>query len=299
VACLLNTSFAGSTLTTIMVNTHPDVTSIGEGINARIFSSPRRSERYRCTCGVVLSECPYWSAIGQGVRARGLPFDIAGVRLGYTPDSSIERFLVRHLRPRLYHSFHRMTQPIWGGRRRVIDDANVAFIESALEAANARLFFFAGKNLWGHFQLLKMPRLEIKFIRITRDARSFAASYKARGRPFRDAVRVWRKTQEGISAFTSSSIASGCLMTLRYEDLCADPRGELGKVFSFLELDPIDVPDVFYPSRQHITGNHIRHVHELRVTVVERWREVLSEQEVAVVNRSNGPLNREFGYEAR
>ncbi len=293
---MLNTSFAGSTLTTIMVNTHPDVTSIGEGINARIFSRPGKSDEYPCSCGAVVSQCEFWEALGRRVREQGMPFEIARIRLGYAPETRLGRRIVSRLRPRTFSSYHALTQAVSRRRRRRLDTANSALIAAALDVDDARLFFYAGKSLFGHYQLIRLPDLDVRFLRIIRDARSFAASYKIKGRGVEHAVRVWRRSQTAIGDFIATHVAPDRVLTVKYEELCGTPRDVLASIFGFLNLAPFDVPDVFYPGRQHITGNRIRLEPEIRVKAVERWRSVLSADDLALVGRVNGPLNAALGY---
>ena len=293
---MLNTSFAGSTLTTIMVNSHPHVTSIGEGINARIFRKPGKSATYPCSCGTVVGQCEFWQALGRRVRERGVPFDIARIRLGYAPESRMGRRIVSRLPPSAFAPYHAMTQAVSGLRRRRLDDANRALIASALEIDNARLFFLAGKSLFGHYQLMRLPDLDVRFLRIIRDARSFAASYKVKGRSVEDAARVWRRSQAAIDEFIAVHVPKGRVLTIKYEELCRAPMETLTGIHGFFELEPVDVPEVFYPGKQHITGNRIRLEREIRVRSVERWRRVLSADELALVERATGTMNAAMGY---
>ena len=80
-------------------------------------------------------------------------------------------------------------------------------------------------------------------------------------------------------------------MVVRYEDLCADPRATMRELFAFCFVDPdVDVT-TFLAREQHLLGNSMRlgAVDEIRLD--ERWRDVMSEDELGAIAAAAGPLH--------
>ena len=69
---ILAPSHSGSTLLSLLLSSHPDVTTVGE-INVSALDDP---SRYLCSCGEPLRECDFWTAIAARMNGRGIDFDI-------------------------------------------------------------------------------------------------------------------------------------------------------------------------------------------------------------------------------
>ena len=147
----------------------------------------------------------------------------------------------------------------------------------------------------GHYHLLRRPELDIKFIRIVRDVRSFVSSYKLKGKSVVDAVKVWTNYQLRAN-YLIQSLPEQNVFLIRYEDLYQDPRVSWASLCRFLEVDVCEAPDVFIPKEHHITGNKIRLQAQLTIHPIERWTTILSDEEMALTLRHAGHLNEQFGY---
>ena len=55
---ITSASFSGSTLLTFLLNTHPEIATIGE-----MKGDSMDVERYRCSCGDPIGRCPFWQRL--------------------------------------------------------------------------------------------------------------------------------------------------------------------------------------------------------------------------------------------
>ena len=299
VACLMNTSYAGSTMMTLLMDSHPQIASVGEGINRRIFV--KNPDAFSCSCGEVLIHCAFWKQVAQCVNDQGIDFQIQDLSLGYKYQNSVLRHLLHtyYAHPKLgpWHADLSSRLPIHASRIKKIGRINVAFIRAALKVTGADVFFSASKNLMGHHHLLGVPELEVKFIRIVRDVRSFASSYKLKGKTVPEAIKVWRNYQL-CADYLMQTLPEHDVILVRYEDLCRQPDYWLETIHHFLEVEARPLPDVFIPKEHHITGNKIRLQPQLTVQPIERWKTILTDDEIDLTLRLAGPINRRFGYDA-
>ena len=58
-ACLTNASFSGSTIFSLLIDSHPDVVALGDGLNPKILG--QRHEDFLCACGSKIGNCEFWS----------------------------------------------------------------------------------------------------------------------------------------------------------------------------------------------------------------------------------------------
>jgi hypothetical protein len=93
VTYIAGVSFCGSTLLAIVLNTHPEIVSVGEmGPSKRFGDSD-----YECSCGVRIVECPFYAAVQARMQELGVAFDPGDMRLrhNYSVGQHLERLSYR------------------------------------------------------------------------------------------------------------------------------------------------------------------------------------------------------------
>jgi len=85
-------------------------------------------------------------------------------------------------------------------------------------------------------------------------------------------------------------------MTLRYEDLCTDPKGVLDKVYGFIGVPAKNGLDDFRSVDHHIIGNRMRLSATSEIRLDESWKKALTPGQMSEIERRVGPLNRRYGY---
>lgn len=319
-AYILAASHSGSTLLTMLLNSHPEVATIGE-------LSPGHMEDlswYLCSCGSKIRECHFWRWVASAMRTRGIDFHLEefGTRFRM-PDSRIATRLLGplHRRPALellrdtgLRLFSR-----WPSRIREIIRANEILVEVILEYYHARLFVDKGNRALRLKYLFRVPSFDLKVIRLIRDGRGVALTYMdpagfadAEDPAMRSggsggqrenerlsmaqAAHQWRRCNEEVENVLRQLDKSQWI-EVRYEELCKDTENTLVRLFDSLGLEPDKRTRKFRTVEHHVVGNGMRLDTTSRISLDERWRSVLTEEELGVFNRVAGELNRRYGYE--
>jgi len=175
---------------------------------------------------------------------------------------------------------------------RVVIQAQLAFpdlVRSLLDQVCGRTRkAIAGVTLHRHFARILQLWPDARFIYLVRDGRDVARSHVEMGwagnvwaaaSVWRDAEREWRRL--------CARVPSERRIEVRYEDLVGDPRGELTRICSFLDLGYS--PEMLdYPARSSYQAPDPR--------IASRWREKLSSRELAWLEREIGPELRARAY---
>ena len=298
IACVTNTSFSGSTIFCLLANTHPQVAALGDGLNPRVLKT--RGDSFVCSCGELLNDCPFWSAVFSAVRQQGVPFSIEDCNLRYSYlHPLLDRVLGRYHDDPVRRVFRQAALAAWPKHRRHVElhnRRNVAFCRAVLEASGKSVYLHNTKPLLMLYHLRDNPELDVSVITMVRDARGFVNSAMKRGTSALDAATRWRNYHQRVADLTRG-IDSSRLLTLKYEDLCGDTESCMKRVFRFLDVEDVPVSRTVVPSDHHIAGNDLRLKKELTVRLDEDWQSKLSERDVAVIERQCRPTCEALGYE--
>jgi Sulfotransferase domain len=298
VVYLAGTSYCGSTLLAFLLNAHPQVVSLGEA------SLHRRGQQqhpltYRCSCGAFLVHCAFWSAVFRRVQERGLHFSAHNWTNDYKYHNALlqKLFTIYAARPWL-SAFQHLTLrrlPFHKNRVAYANKVNLAFIQAALQLTGTEVFFDTSKALLRLAYLQQLPELDLKVVRVVRDVRAFAHSYKRRGVAVAQAARQWRNYQVAAEALLQP-LPSDRVLLLRYEDFCQAPRQWLRQLHTFCGVPPRDPPETLRPSEHHIIGNHMRLQTMTAITANDSWREHLTGAETTRILHLAGDINAHLGY---
>lgn len=176
--------------------------------------------------------------------------------------------------------------------------------------------------------VLRIPFLDAlfphaKFIHILRDGRDTVASLMFRNRgprwghleipgwrellaayPEKNHIRCAHQWRDSVSIARADAkrLGPGRYVEVRYEDLIADPRTAIGKLLEFLGLPPDPAVEAFLPKiRDETRGSYharrqVRHYVDNHSRRVGRYKENLTEEQIAEVEAVCGDLLLELGY---
>ncbi len=294
---------SGSTLLERMLGDIPGVVSIGEVLH--LWERGLRDDE-RCGCGAAFSDCPFWAAVGDDafggwhkVAADGAVADrqdvvrnrhLLGLVTGLQPTS-------RRLRR------HRML-----ARHRAIYRAAAAQAGASLVVDSSKHPAFA--------YLMRRGRLDLRCLIVVRDPRGVAWSWqKTVRRPevtsqAADMPRYpvvgsgLRWTLYGV-LFHALSLLGVPVAVIRYEDLLADPRGELERVMRFSGVRAVQPDDLSHVSGSAVTmsvhhtvaGNPMRfQTGEVALRPDTEWRERMPRRDRLLVEAVTAPLRIFYGY---
>ena len=300
-AYLAGTSYCGSTLLAFLLNSHPQIVSVGEAsLNRR--SQKKKTSNYLCSCGILLNSCEFWKEIFNMVSSVGFKFDMHNWTNDYKYKNDVlHRFLSTYPSNKMMRvfqiiAFHIM--PFHKSRVKYTNAVNIAFMQAAIKLAHAAVFFDTSKALMRLSYLVEIPEIDLKVVRVIRDVRAFANSYKSRGVPVECAAKHWRNYQ--LSAdYLLHTVPSNRVLVMRYEDFCHAPIVWLKNLHTFLGVQPCDPPEMINPDEHHIIGNHMRLQKITAITANQSWQKKLTPTEITRILQIAGDINERFGYPPR
>ena len=176
-----------------------------------------------------------------------------------------------------------------------VDRVNVAFIRAVLEVSGKQVFFDTSKRPVRLERLASIPAIDLRLIQLVRDVRGYVSSGKRRGLDLESEARAWKIEQDTIFEI-ARRLPPDAFTRLRYEDLCADPTGEIERLHRFLGVSPLAPPVELLPREHHVLGNRIRRQESIRVRPSADWQAQLTAGEVQRVLSIAGDLNAKLGY---
>ncbi|MEJ2647660.1 MAG: sulfotransferase [Sedimentisphaerales bacterium] len=319
---ILAASHSGSTLLSMLLNSHPQIITSGElKLSSRAIGD---TSRYRCSCGEFINQCVFWQKIKEGMRSRGLEFDIADAHMDYSAMDS--KFVRRLLKP-LHRGFvlenlrdsALKLSSVWRKQLPEIQKRITAFISTILETSGAEVVVDSSKTDLRLKYLMRNPELDIKVIHLIRDGRGVALTYMnpaefadAGNQELRaggaggnrdnerlimsQAAREWKRSNEAaqnvLRRFDDSR-----RIEIRYEQLCRDTDSTLKQLFEFIGLNNDLRNKNFRSVEHHIVGNGMRLDTTSDISVDERWKSELTKNDLHTFEETAGNMNRRFGYE--
>ena len=296
---ILSASHSGSTLLTMLLASHPDVASVGE---ASAVLSRGEGDTGLCSCGrPVVDGCRFWHEVGQGLAARGVDWRSPTFDTQFLlPESRLgSRLLRAEYRGPAFELVRDVLLgclPSWWFRHERTMQTNVALVEEVTALCGARVFVDSSKEPHRLKHLLRSDALKVHVVHLVRDGRGVAASYVKRNKwPICKAADEWRRSivseEHILRRLPADRIAS-----VSYEDLCEDPEGTVASLFAFMGVDPSHSISDWGAVEQHILGNRMRMGGTSEVRKDEKWRALLSPEDLSTFDCLAGPLNRSYGY---
>lgn len=302
---MVATAYSGSTLLAMLLDTHPQVATIGEldnsigEITARDPSSP-----YICSCGMPIRQCGFFREVQERCAHNGIDLDLHNfrTRLGQGMNKAAKRFTFgvpgrgfwfKEIRD----SVLRQMPPYHRHVRKVLERSE-AIARTVLHVSNKKVFVDGSKDVARAFHLLHESTLDLKLIHIVRDVRAFMHSRLKRVKDgFEKGVRYWVRTHSATMQLREQLPADRYYM-FRWEDFCRAPREKLNELCSFLGVPQTELLSRVNDRPHHVIGNGMRLKSVDAIRRDESWREGLTGGQLAVCDRIAGELNRSFGYEA-
>lgn len=298
--CIPGSPFTGSTLLGTLLNEHPQCASIGAAVGL-----VRRADltTYRCSCGALFRECDFWIDVVERTKALGHPVNVfetnfwnthlrlsehrlvnaALVRsLGWTP-VNIARDAVVGRVTRVKQAIDEMAWNTWSLARAILDRTDKSvFVDTARDHQRPKY-------------LVRHPRLDLRVIHLIRDPRGNSASImKHTGTDVATAARQWRHYNVEADR-VRRYVPTEAWMTLRYEDLCADPDGVLDRIAEFVGAGPAAASPGPRGVDRHIIGNSMRLKGTSEIREDRSWETRLSRADLQVIERIAGPTSRRLG----
>lgn len=318
---ILGASHSGSTLLAMLLNAHPDITTIGETAPGRMGDI----NTYLCSCGKLIKDCSFWKRVSRKIREKHPEFglDNFGTRFELPSNVIASRFLnfehrgifLECLRDTVLQLF-----PRWREVQRDIGARCYDLTSIVLAESGGRIFVDSSKLAHRLKFLLRIPEFNIKVIHLVRDGRAVALTYMKQdefadakepasrragqgmaGEPTADSLPMNRAANEWRRCLRSAEhvlaeLEKSQWIQVHYEELCRDPERTLGRIYDFLGLNTGHTVADFRSIEHHVVGNGMRLDTTSQISMDERWRLILTEEELRVFDREAGKMNRRYGY---
>jgi hypothetical protein len=293
------TSFSGATLLAFLLGAHPQISTVAE------MHGPVNIvdiEKYLCSCGQRIKECEFWRSVEIGMRNRGFEFDVANFDTLFELNGFL---LVQYLREGSFRnntldSIRDALFQIWPGeaqRLRRLVARNEALIETILSLTGSDVFVDTSKERLRLRTMRKFSKFNAYVIHLVRDVRGVAASRLRRKKAAnaREAAQKWVKIHQRHQR-ALATLPQGSHIVVHYEDLCQDVQGVLKCLYRFCGVDPdIEIAD-FRAVPHHIIGNTMRLQSGSEIKLDERWKSMLTKDQLKEIDLVAGKLNRQYGY---
>lgn len=315
---VLAASHSGSTLTSLLIASHPKLCSVGE-LKLKI---PDHRGGYLCSCRKPLANCDFWHRITRGMRERGFEFDPhdSGMDFGIGCSSYTRRLLRPLHRGALLEGVRDTLlglSPCWLKHYPQLQKRTAALVDTILSTTGASAVVDSSKTALRLKFLLRNEDLDVCVVRLVRDGRGVALTYMQPSRfadasdpalrgggtgaqsgqvmSMEQAATLWKRSNDDGDA-VAATVPPHRLFELRYEDLCRDPRRAMHAIHTFVGFDPEEWNAHFRDRELHVVGNGMRLDSRSEVELDERWKTVLSDADKAAFDRIAGDLNRGYGY---
>lgn len=301
---VLSDNRSGSTLLDQLLGGHEEVASLGEIHHLAAYA--RRSRRLYnpvhpldCSCGEPLARCAFWQDVEQelGSSLESLQLHprfhrpgagLAASRLSRWP----KRILHRH--PAILNSS--LGAAIYDTGRVGAD--SFALFDAVANVTGVRFITDSSKGAIRYRALYNYAPDRVFAIVLVRDYRGVVFSKMKRGRDLEATSREWARRLTLIDAVTRS-VPEGQLQTIRYEDLCEDPRRELSILCERLGLGFSETM-LTRPrsSHHHLGGSPSKFDPSRRKIALDRsYYDAFSEEQMAAMRRAVGEVAVRWGYD--
>ncbi len=294
---------SGSTLLDRLLGQLPGVTSLGE-VRELWLRGP--VENRLCGCGTPFLACPWWREVGA--RAFG----------GWDRDMAAG---LHALRTRIDRPWHlpALALPSLSRRHRerldVYADALRRVYTAVRAVSDARVVVDSSKLPGSAMVLHRATGVDLRLVHLVRDPRGVAHSWqKTVARPDatreRDEMLRYGAVSTGLRYGLYNSwtellrLLDVPFLQLRYEDLVADPPGQLTAVAAHAGIDTSGTALDFltgdtasFRTAHTVDGNPMRfHTGRVAIRRDDGWRTGLAERDRRIVSSITGPWLRRYGY---
>jgi hypothetical protein len=233
---LTSPPFSGSTLFSLMVNTHPNIATVGEMTGVVKSTDP---DTYYCSCGEKIRDCRFWRKVSAQMISRNFSFDPAvfDTKVQFATGLFGHRLLNGSIRNNMLEDCRDRVVRFFPRHRRRLDylvARNKALAESILQVTGKSMFFDASKNprIIRHF--IREPTINLRVVHLVRDVRGTSLSRrKNKGETdWRRAVNHWVRANRTIES-QLRRLPVEQWIRIRYADGCGSPESPVQGVLGF------------------------------------------------------------------
>lgn len=292
---LASTAYTGSTLISILLGSHPDITTISELVGVNTSTDVTR---YPCSCGDLLVHCQFFEKVARQFEKGDLEFSYQNFDTRFHKGNRILRkLLYGSLRNNQLELIRDSLRELMPDCRRSIKNwslRNRAMINSILEVSGKKVFLDASKDPRRIVFMAQLYKEPMYVLHLTRDVRGYVNSCKKnQGTDVEIAARSWVLSHRDIRR--NSRKIDAPYMRVKYEDICTATSSSIREICLFCGLQhKFDVK--FAPKVLHLIGNRMRLGSDSQIRLDEAWKHDLTDGEQGRIFKIAGDLMTEFEY---
>lgn len=272
---------SGSTVSDILLNSHPDVVSAGALNNIYRWIL----EKQNCACGETICQCDFWSKIVSNHTGDYKDAAFAGqVEEQLAVQDNVERMskyssvLFDKIPPGLRTRYRKQMDDVF---RQIADASGSHFVVDSSKSTRD----CTGRPLALH----RYSSVNVKVIHLVRDGRGVAwSAVKSGGSQERKRVTEFRPYNFFRTTFSWTLTNFLALLTrrklddehylqLRYEDLIDQPEAQLRRIGKFIALDVQPIIDKLESDEalsvgHNLGGNRVRFNRTIRFNPDQSWK---------------------------
>ena len=291
--------FSGSTLLSFLLNTHPEMTTVGEVGPAKGVNTLK----YVCSCGTPMRDCQFFVELEKQVNHLGSSFSLLDWKTKFQLSQFrlLNQLLVGSLRSKPLEQIRDKLVPFYPGFQREVEEISqraVHLAQAALMIRNKTVFVDALKDPMRIKFLKDIEQIDLKIVHLVKDVRASVASVikRMKTQNIAGAAHYWRRSNTKADQ-ARRFVAPNRWLLLRYTDLCADPQGSIDRIADLMGIKRAPLPEDFYRVEHHIIGNQMRKKSSNIIKEDLAWKEKLAEHDLREIAKIAGQLNRYFGYD--
>lgn len=300
---IMGHGYSGSTLLTFLLGAHPQIATVGELGIAERAKGKTTPEQYLCSCQTPVRECGFWQRVRREMGERGHDFDVWDSDLAFRARrGGLSDVILRAVQrgPVLEMARSVGVRIVPGARRELarILSRIEALAEVVTGIKGSRIFLDSSKRPERAVLMRHSRSFDLRVIHLVRDGRAVSwSTMRNQEVGPEEAADSW-VADNRASELARRYFPADRWLTLRHEDICADPPGALSRIYSFAGLPPGDGAPELRTGDHHIIGNRMRLSSTAEIRIDERWKTALSPEQMATIERRVAPLNRSYGYGA-
>lgn len=309
IAYIVSSGRSGSTLLDMLLGSHTQCFSLGE-----IEHLPKNfALDTPCSCGATARSCEFWNEVAAylaprthvDIRLNPYDFPVGLYKASQvidprhqTPAYLRKRRAILFIKYLEYRMGREPRWLSWATREFRTGVANTFQLYEAVQTVSGRsLLIDSSKDYRKGIALYIRQPEQVRIVLLTRDGRGVLASKMRSGFPREASVRSWVAFHRRTLPLLRRNVAEGDCFHLRYEDLATQPGDILRNLCQFLRIDYEPRMLEFRDAGHHIlNGNDMRMSTVGKISLDDRWRQQLSQEDLAVFERIAGRLNRQLGY---
>ena len=299
-AFILTQDHSGSTLLSMLLNTHKEICTVSETCTVGMRLPKRwKKKEGTCSCGELYYHCPFWNKLLAGLAAGGYALGSPDYfQYKIFKNKLLDKVFLKSTTSQKLLFVYKLMCRLFRKRKTRLDRFIKTFTGLMFEITGGSVYLDASKSSNFILHLAANPLLDLYIINFTRDGKGVINSWLKRekypgvGQCIRDWINAEKRRH-----FVLKRVPKNRIFNISYEELCESPSKKTNEIFSFLGLDAMELVNFKSDAEHHVLGNRMRLNNVTAIKLDEKWKKELSPENLELFNKLKGSAyNQLNGY---